>query len=167
MKKKSKSFLGTASLLNRILALFLDLFIIYFVIARPFYRLILSVLPDLQTTNYSEIIEILNSSPEIVNNLTLIFFSISIISLIYFSYMEYKFSQTFGQMALGLKIKSEKKETNIWQYVLTNLFVFPFFPFIILWFLDPIYMFYKGKKYTEHIAKLKMEQVYVIKDGKK
>lgn len=167
MKKKSKSFLGTASLSKRILALILDLFIIYLIIARPFYRLILSSLGNIETANYSQIIEILNSNPEIVNNLTFIFFSISIIALIYFSYMEYKFSQTFGQMLLGLKIKSEKKETNIWQYVLTNLFVFPFFPFIILWFLDPIYMFYKGKKYTEHIAKLKMEQVYVIENEKK
>jgi uncharacterized RDD family membrane protein YckC len=160
--KKSKTFMGTASVLKRILTLIIDFFIIYFIIARPFNKIIISLLENIDTVNYTQTIEILNSSPEIVTNISVIIFFISIISLVYFSYMEWKFSQTFGQMIVGLYVISERKEKSIWQYVLSNLFVFPFFPFIILWIVDPLYMFYNGKKFTEKLADLRMEQKYVI-----
>jgi uncharacterized RDD family membrane protein YckC len=162
---KEKSFFGVASVFKRILALSIDFFIILLVFARPFLKLISNILENFETRNYSEMIEIFNSNPEILKNITFIIFFISLIALFYFSYLEWKYSQTFGQMIMGLYVISENKEKYFWKYVLSNLFVIPFFPFILIWIIDPLYMFYNGRRFTEKLADLKMEQKYVIQNG--
>jgi uncharacterized RDD family membrane protein YckC len=138
------------------------LLIINFIFARPFINLVKNIILNMNYLNYNDTINLLNSNPEILSDLSTIIFFIFLINLIYFSYMEWKFGQTFGQMITGLYVISLNKEKKIWQFIVNNLFVFPFFPFFILWFVDPFYMFYNGRKYTEKIVNLKMEQKYVV-----
>lgn len=160
-----KEFMGTASILKRIFALILDVLIINLIIVRPFRSLIYSVIGG--ASGFNEMIELFKNNQVVLTNLTSILFVISVISLFYFTIMEWKFSQTIGQMIMGLYIISGEKTIKFWQTFVSNLFIIPFFPFYILWIIDPLYMFFNGQRFSEKIAGLNIQQKYVMKDGKK
>lgn len=158
---QNKSFFGTASLLKRILALIFDILFINLIIGTPFNSLIKKIIGE--NINYSTIITILNNNPEVLRKLSIILFFISILALFYFAVMEYKFGQTIGQMLIGIYVQSEDKEIKFWQVIVSNLFILPFFPFFILWVIDPMYMFFSNnQRLSEKIARIKIVQKYVV-----
>ncbi len=154
----TKQFLGTASIVKRILAFIFDLLLINFII-RPFQSMILKILGN---PSWKEALSMVESNPEALGSLTTILFFISVLSLLYFAVMEWKFSQTLGHMLVGIYVQSEKKDPKLWQFIISNLFILPFFPFFILWFADPAYMFFYGKRFSERVAGLKTVQKYVM-----
>ncbi len=160
-----KNFIGTASLLRRILAFIFDLLVINLIIIRPFKGLLERILGT--ENSYKVIMALAEQNASLVQHLTFVLFFISALALFYFTIFEYKYGQTLGQMLFKLHVRAEKGKLKFWQCLINNMFIMPFFPFFILWAIDPFYMFYSGKRFSEKIAKTKMEQEYVMKYGKK
>ncbi len=158
---QKKGFLGTASILKRILALVFDILLINLIIGAPFNSLIKKIIGT--EINYSILLTSLKENEAIFSQLSTILFFISILALLYFAVMEYKFNQTIGQMVVGIYVLSEEKEIKFWQVIVSNLFILPFFPFFILWTIDPLYMFFSNnQRLSEKIAGIKTVQKYVV-----
>jgi len=88
----------------------------------------------------------------------------AILSLAYFSFFEYKLGQTPGMMLLKLKVISteSKKKLGFWKIVLRNIYVFPYFPFSILWVVEPLMIIFKRERILELMTKTKtVEEVLV------
>ena len=154
---QKKAVYGSASILKRIYAFVLDFFIIELIIIEPFTKLFIKLVG--KNVSVQELIKQIQTNSVLMKNLTILLFAISMLAWAYFSFMEWKFNQTIGQMILGLKNKKKKKDISLWQTSLSNMFVIPFFPFTLLWIIDPLYMFYNGKqRLSEKIAMLKMVQ---------
>jgi uncharacterized RDD family membrane protein YckC len=159
-KSKVRTFLGTASLFKRFLSFVFDIIIINFFIVLPFRPLMTKYLGE--GKSFSEMISYVQNTPEVMQKVSTIVFFISILSLLYFTIMEWKFGSTFGQKIMKLKVTSENEHVTFWQSLLNNMFILPFFPFFILWIVDPIHMLFneEGRRFSEKIAKTKVVQEY-------
>lgn len=161
--KEKKLISNFANPYKRILAFFIDILILQFIVITPFRSFFNSLLPE--NGNFSSYYSFMQQNPVIVDNLISIFIAISSLMIIYFVYLEYKYGQTIGKMIMKLKIISiDKKELGIFQCMARNLFLMPVFPFILLWAIDPIYLFVKGQRLSEVISKT--QTIEVTADGK-
>ena len=145
-----------ASLIKRGVAFILDLTIINLIIAYPLKGLINSFLPEF--SSFTETYNYFLTNQELSSGLLFISFTISILSIAYFTILESRIGQSIGKKLLHLKVISLGEKPKTWRYILRSLFLIPVFPFILLWFLDPIYIFFntKGQRLTESISKTKV-----------
>ena len=137
-----------ASFWKRTLAFLIDILIIYSVILSPFRAAIKSLLPE--PNSISEMISFL-SSTDLPASLYLIAFSIFLLVYLYFVLMDFKIGQSVGKAVMKLSVKP--KDLKLWQCLVRNLELIPFFPFAVLMFLDPIFLIFKGYRLSEHLAK--------------
>ena len=146
-----------SSFWRRTLAFLIDILIINAIILSPFRAAIESLLPGISST--TEIISFL-SSADLPVSLYLIAFSISLLVYLYFVLMDFKIGQSVGKAIMKLSIKP--KDLKLWQCLVRNLELIPFFPFVVLMFLDPIFLIFKGYRLSEHVAKtMTVEQVMI------
>ncbi|MGM5484249.1 MAG: RDD family protein [Nanobdellota archaeon] len=150
----NEKILGAFFLLRRAIAFIIDFIIVDFVVLSAFQPIIRNTVGE---GSISELTETLRSSPGLVNQLSTMMFIASLLIVLYFTILEWKFSQTPGQRLMSLRVMAEGP--RFWQYLLSNVFIFPFFPFILLWLIDPIYMVMTGRRLSERIAGLRMVQV--------
>ena len=155
---KGKTFLGQASVLKRIIAFLIDIVIIYFILL-PFILIILiRIVPE--TGSITETMNILNNSyvAQIVN------FFVFLIALLYFMRLEMKLNQTPGKILLNLYVKSQTKDLKYWQLFVRSMFLIPLFPFVLLWIIDPIVMFFtkENQRLSEILSKTKVVEKYKI-----
>jgi len=144
---KRDVYLGPASLIRRILAFVLDLLVIDVVIAGPFKGKLSSILPE--AASFSDVQNVMQSSQLLIAQVSSIIFAISVLSLLYFSVMQTMLSQTVGMMILNIfVIKQDKKiaPPTLWQSIIRNIFVFPFFPFFVLWITEPLFLIFSRSK---------------------
>ena len=65
---------------------------------------------------------------------------------------------------MNIAVMSELGELTLWQCILRNIVVLPFFPFIILWVVEPIYLFTQGRRLLERLSKTRtVQRALVIK----
>ncbi|MFP4424462.1 MAG: RDD family protein [Candidatus Woesearchaeota archaeon] len=143
MKKRRRTILKSIAA-RRSIAFLIDIIILDIVVMRPFHILLINVLPS---TSFRGIMDA--NMP--VLYVTLFFWAI--FALAYFILLEYAIGQTIGKILFDLKVKSEKGELGFFQAVARNLVLIPFFPFTILWILDPVLMVWKGKRGSEYLSK--------------
>ncbi|MBN1156451.1 RDD family protein [Candidatus Woesearchaeota archaeon] len=144
---KKRIYLGPASLIRRILAFVLDLFVIDIVIAGFFKGKISLMLPE--AAGFSEVQTIMQSSQALIAQLSSIILAISLISLLYFSVMQAVLSQTVGMMVLNIYVMQQGKKIaapTFWQGIIRNIFVFPFFPFFVLWLTEPLFLIFSRSR---------------------
>ena len=165
MKKKLKlpkqrTFQAPANILKRALAFFFDLMIISFIIY-PLESVLRNFIPE--NASYSEAFAIINN-PELIPIITTISIMISIIAVIYFTILEYKFQQTLGKMIAKIYVVSDNKKLLFWQCLVRNLFLLPFIPFILLWVIDPIYILFtkENKRFSDMLAKTNVIENYLM-----
>jgi len=142
MKKEASSLLGRyryASLWKRLFAYLIDILLLNFVIILPFK----SILKPLQNEKVIEIGKFIDL------NILLALLSITLLSYIYFVYLDYKLQKTIGMIVFGL-ISKTKGEFTLQKILLRNITK----PFSILLIFDALYMIYKGgyQRYTEVIS---------------
>ena len=152
---KSPKFQAPATLWKRILAFILDLVIIDLVLLFPLRRLLEKIVP--LDMGIQETYQYLTTNTQVATALTFITFTIGVLALLYFSLLELKLNQTIGKMVFKIYVISINKELNFWQCIGRNLFALPFFPFIILWVVDPIFMFMTkdNRRLSEILTKTK------------
>ena len=135
------------------LAFVLDMMVVNLIIIGPFKPLLQKLLPAM---TFQESLGLLNSSPESVSAVVTITIIISVLMMLYFVILEKKLGQTLGKMLFNVRLRSDKKDLGYWRVFVSNLTLLPFFPFIILWVVDPIYLLFKGQRLMEKIVGLKL-----------
>ncbi len=98
------------------------------------------------------IFQLLIVSPFSVTDLQSILKAAIILFTLFFMYlisMQYLIGQTVGMMLFSYRVR----EASMWQMMLRNLFVFPIFPIVLLWIIDPVWMFMKGERLSEKWSK--------------
>ena len=130
----------SASLTKRGLAFLLDLIILNWIVFAPFEGIL--------TTSWRDSWQgwaMVSVPPEVYG----VAVSVSILSLLYFALFESMLGQTVGMMVLGLY--SEGNMT-FWTSIIRNLFIVPFFPFFLLWIVEPLYLFFRGERWLERVT---------------
>jgi uncharacterized RDD family membrane protein YckC len=125
---------------KRALAFVYDLIIINLIIFWPFERLFSKYISNMNIFSNASITY--SFPPKIYYAI----FFISILALLYFTFMEYYLSQTLGMMLLNIKAIGPAEDIGFWKSMARNCFILPFFPFYILWFVEPLHLaFYKDR----------------------
>lgn len=156
---KKRSFKGPASVWKRLFAFVLDILIIDLVAGYPFRKMLENMIP---IGPYTEVYQFLVNNPQLKGTLFMMSIALAILAILYFSLLEYYTGQTIGKMLANITVESETKKLLFWQCLVRSLFLLPFFPFFLLWVIDPMWMIYtKGKKrLSDVISKTKViEQV--------
>ncbi|MBL7056530.1 RDD family protein [Candidatus Woesearchaeota archaeon] len=159
---KKKQFFAQASVLKRLAAFAIDMLIINIILLWPFKSSFEELLPD--TNSFTEAFNHL-SSDGVGNALMILMFASSLITILYFVLLEKKFSQTPGKMLFKLFVRPQTKELKNWQLWVRSMFLIPIFPFVLLWFIDPIVMFFNkdNQRLSEILSKTKTVESYTLK----
>jgi len=152
---KARTFKTPAPIWKRAAAFILDILILNLVVLFPFQKIFNKIIP---TDNYQDAYTLLTNNPGLASTLTTITIIITILFILYFSILEFKFKQTLGKMFMNIYIVSDLKKLNFWQCLVRNLFLLPFIPFILLWIIDPLYILFskEQRRFSDIIAKTKV-----------
>lgn len=158
--KRGKAFLGQASVLKRLIAFIIGLIIINLTILFPFKRIFSKIVPE--TSSFSETFNFLNNNAELSAFLTFILSAIAFLTILYFIIMEKKLGQTPGKMLFNLYVTSQTKDLKYWQLFVRSMFLIPVFPFVLLWIIDPIVMFFtkENQRLSEILSRTKVVEKY-------
>ncbi len=149
-----------AQLWKRIVAFFIDILVLDIIIIAPFRKYF-----SMPAGGIAESVEFLANNPEVTQTLKIILFLSTILALLYFSILESRIGQTLGKYIFKIYVRSEdKKQLSFWKVLLSNITLIPFFPFIILWIVDPIHMFFSknNQRLMEKFTKIITVQKYVV-----
>jgi uncharacterized RDD family membrane protein YckC len=137
---KERVFIGPALAWKRIAAFFIDLSIVNLVILFPFRSLFQNIIP--KDYSFSEAYRLLSSSTNYTGFVSSVSLIMSILIILYFLLLEKKMGQTIGKSLMKIYIVSDKNNLKAWQLLIRNLVFIPIFPFVLLWAIDPLFMFF-------------------------
>jgi len=159
---KERTFTGPALVWKRLLAFVADLLIINLVIFFPFKRIIQRAIPEFGS--YSEAYSFLSSNQSYTTTLTVVSLVMSVFAILYFVLLEQKIGQTPGKMLFNISVVSDVKKIRCWQFIVRSLFIIPIFPFVLLWVIDPLFMFFTktSQRLSEILSKTKTVERYVV-----
>jgi len=159
--KKGKTILAQASILKRVAAFFIDLVIINMVILFPFRSIFDKIIPE--TGSFSKTLDFLSSNAN-STSITIIILLVSVISILYFMILEKNLNQSVGKMLFNLYVNSQTKDLKYWQLFVRSIFLIPLFPFILLWIIDPIVMFFTkdNQRLSEILSRTKVVEKHNI-----
>ena len=157
---KEKIFVGNALIWKRIAAFFIDILILNLIVLFPFRALFQNFIP--KDYSFSEAYKLLSSSTNFTSYVTSVSVVMSILIIMYFYLLEKKTGQTIGKMLLQIYVVGSSDSLRRWQLLIRNIVFLPIFPFILLWILDPLFMFFTktNQRLTEILSKTKVVQKY-------
>ena len=157
---QEKSFIGPALLWKRIAAFFIDIVVINLVVLFPFRKLFQSMIP--KDYSFSEAFKFLSSSANYSSYISAISFVMSTFIILYFLMLEKKMGQSIGKTLMKIYVVSDNKDLRLWQLLARNLVFVPVFPFVLLWILDPLFMFFTktNQRLTEILSRTKVVEAY-------
>ena len=156
------TFKGPAMLWKRLVALILDFIIIEFVIGVPFRSIIMKIIPqDGLSQSYSYLL----SNPRITALLSSVTILFGLLALLYFAILEYKTNQTIGKTLMNIKVESVNKELTFLSCLIRSMYLVLVFPFILLWLIDPLFIFFTKDKrrLSEILSKTRTVEVYSLR----
>src|SRR3989338_6563750 len=159
---KERNFEGPAPAWKRLVAFIIDLLVLDFVVVLPFRKVFARLVPD--TTSINSIYAYLTARPEINVWLTFISVMVGILSIAYFVILEGRLNQSIGKLIMKIYVKSLENKITVWQHIVRSLFLLPVFPFVLLWLLDPLFMFFtaSNQRLSEILSRTKTVQNYVV-----
>lgn len=126
---------NAATFWKRALAFIFDLLVINLVVAWPF-----------QSALQQFAVGKLSFDTVLPTEAYFIVLMMFILAWFYFTFLEYYVGQTPGQMLMNMKSVSNDNNMTFSKALFRNIFILPFFPFYILWILEPIHLaFYKQR----------------------
>ena len=157
---KEKTFVGPALIWKRIAAFFIDIIIVNLVVLFPFRKLFQNIVP--KDYSFSEAYKLLSSSADYTSFITSVSFVMSILVILYFFMLERKMNQTIGKRLMNIYIVSDSNNLKAWQLLARSIVFIPIFPFVLLWILDPLFMFFTktNQRLTEILGKTKVVEIY-------
>ena len=159
---EGRTFIGPALIWKRIAAFFIDMAVINLIILFPFRSLFRNIIP--QDYSFSDVYRLLGSSADYTGFLTSVSFVMSILVILYFLMLERKMGQTIGKMLMKVYVASDTKNLNSWQLLIRNIVFIPIFPFILLWIVDPLFMFFTktNQRLSEILSKTRVVERYSL-----
>lgn len=159
---KERTFIGPALLWKRIAAFFIDMMVINLIILFPFRSLFQNIIP--KDYSFSEAYKLLSSSTDYTGFITSVSFIMSVLIILYFLMLEIKMNQTIGKMLMKVYVVSDNNTLKAWQLIARNLVFIPIFPFVLLWILDPLFMFFTktNQRLTEILSKTRVVEKYSL-----
>ena|SRR3989338_4861446 len=157
---KERSFIGPALVWKRIAAFFIDMLILNLVVFFPFRSLFESILP--KEYSFSEAYRLMSSSTHYTGYISSLAFVMSFLVILYFTMLEKRMGQTIGKMLMKVYIVSDINSLKAWQVIVRSLVFIPIFPFILLWIVDPLFMFFTktNQRLAEVLSKTKVVERY-------
>jgi len=159
---KERTFIGPALLWKRIAAFFIDMIVINLIVLFPFRSLFQNIIP--KDYSFSEAYKLLSSSTDYAGFITSVSFIMSVLIILYFLMLEIKMNQTIGKMLMKVYVVSDNNTLKAWQLLTRNLVFIPIFPFVLLWILDPLFMFFTktNQRLTEILSKTRVVEKYSL-----
>lgn len=159
---KEKAFAGPALLWKRIAAFFIDIVIINLIVLLPFRKLFQSIVP--KDYSFSEAYRLLSTSTNYTSYISSISFIMSVLIILYFLMLESKMGQTIGKMLMKIYVVSDKNNLRTWQLLTRNIVFIPLFPFVLLWIVDPLFMFFTktNQRLSEILSKTRVVEKYYL-----
>ncbi len=153
---------GPALLWKRLAAFFIDIIIINLVILFPFRNLFQNIVP--KEYSFSEAYRLLGSSASYSSLITSVSFVMSVLVVFYFFLLEKRMGQTIGKMLMRIHVVSDDSNLKAWQMLVRNIVFIPVFPFILLWLLDPLFMFFTktNQRLTEILSRTRVVENYSL-----
>ncbi len=151
-KKELEQFMGYQKpnlLWRRYIAFFIDFIVVYFIVVIPF-RPFLNSLP--QTKDFSQFYSLFSAEKlTALKPLFYIALTVSFLTILYWSILEYKTGQTLGKKLLNIKVNSKENELTFWQCFLRNISKIN----TLILILDVFYMWYyqTNQRYLEVLSK--------------
>lgn len=139
---------------RRTIAFLFDLGLLSFTIVAPLSAFLETLLPKTMDfmTSYTSLV---NNAP-LSTGITVLLYFIFILILLYFTLCEYFVGQTAGKRLMDLKVTDlAGNNPTFFQALVRNLFFLPFFPFILFWLIDPLYLLFSGHRLSEQLSKTK------------
>ena len=157
---KERTFIGPALLWKRIAAFFIDVTIIILFILFPFRSLLQNIMP--KDYSFSEAYNLLSTSIGYTKFISFVSFAMLILVILYFFMMERRMQQTIGKMLMKIYVVSDNNQLKAWQLLARNLVFIPIFPFVLLWILDPLFMFFTktNQRLTEILGRTRVVEKY-------
>ncbi|MDP3764912.1 MAG: RDD family protein [Nanoarchaeota archaeon] len=182
---KEKTFIGPALIWKRIAAFFIDMAIINLVVLFPFRSLFKNIIP--KDYSFSEAYKFLSTSTDYTRFISSVSLVISILVILYFLMLERKTAQTIGKMLMKIYVvdarendmkvslrfltsnsssrsTSDADNLKTWQLLIRNLVFIPIFPFVLLWAVDPLFMFFTktNQRLTEILSRTRVVEKYSL-----
>lgn len=159
---KERSFIGPAIVWKRMLAFVADLLIINFTLFFPFKKIMQNSIPEFGS--YSEAYSFLSTNQSYTATLTIVSLIMASFAILYFALLEYKLGQTPGKMLFNIFVLNDVKKISFWQYIVRSIFIIPIFPFVLLWIIDPLFIFFTktNQRLSEILSKTKTVSKYII-----
>lgn len=136
-----------ASFWKRLIAFIFDLLVINLVVIWPFQGLFARYIQ--KTFEQSLLIPQTGISSVVYFAV----FLISIIAWLYFTFFEYYIGKTPGMALFNMEVVPLKDHLSFWKALARNCFILPFFPFYILWAIEPIYLIFYKERLTEKMTR--------------
>ena len=157
---KERTFTGPALIWKRIAAFFIDMTIINLFVFFPFRKLFESIVP--KNYSFSEAYRFLGTSTDFTGFISSVSFVMSMFIILYFYLLEKKMQQTIGKAIMKIYVVSDNNELKKWQLLVRNIVFIPLFPFVLLWILDPLFMFFNksNQRLSEILSKTKVIEKY-------
>ena len=133
-------------IIRRIAAFIIDLLILEFFIVSPFASFISKIAPA--NESITQMTQSLYNDHKAAELLTAVILMIGVFAFAYFTLLEYLLGQTIGEILLNITVESTNGELSLFQAMLSNLFILPIFPFILLWVIDPLLLVFTKYQQT-------------------
>ena len=153
---KKRGFIAPASLFRRYAAYIID-FIMISIVILPLGIILQKQLPP--NLGIMQMLEYIQANPQLIPIRASVGLFSAVLTVLYFTYFEYKLQQTPGKMLMKISIIPEKREKLTFsKYLLSNIL----FAFTLLWILDLLYMIFspKNQRFMERLTKILVVQRY-------
>ncbi|MAE13046.1 hypothetical protein CMO92_00635 [Candidatus Woesearchaeota archaeon] len=144
-----RSMKRDASFSKRFIALLIDLLVINVVIVLPFSGLFEGL-----SYSFAEL-----ESVQLPPQLLVAIGMISLLSLFYFTLLQYFVGKSIGDHFMKISVDGKP---GFWKCLLRNVFVIPFFPFYLLWVIEPLHLiFYRNRLLDKWMGLRMVERVMI------
>jgi uncharacterized RDD family membrane protein YckC len=151
---------ANASIFKRFVSFIIDILILDFFVIETFSATLSSIVPK---ADFGATFAFVKGSPQIMSEVMTLLLIMTFLIFIYFFYLQKRFHQTIGMKIMNLKlVNDEAGELKTWQLIVRNLYLIPFFPFIFLWVIDPIYLFIYNKRLSEILSKTRLVEEHKL-----
>jgi len=159
-------FIGPAQIWKRLLALLVDLAVLDFFVFSFFTdvsKILLGDSADIMATY-----RMLQENTSRTSAIVMVMAIVIMLAFVYFVLLQYATGQTVGMMLLNLQVvfqvgEKEFSMPSFWQCLIRNMFLIPAMPFILLWIIDPLYLFFtkKNQRLTEWLSQTRVIEQYL------
>ena len=144
---KQKKILQT-NLTRRVLAYIIDTAILNLILLAPIIKQMQKIVGD--NTSFTSSYQFFINNPQKISAVVILGFMLIILTIAYYSILEFKLRQTIGKMLLGIKVMSKKANFKYSQTLIRNISK----PISILFIFDVIYLLVKkqNQRFFEKIS---------------